>query len=320
MMTVGGGAEGDRREYPGRVAAAEEIQLSFEVSGRVTELNAREGEAVAAGALIAALDPRDFQATYDRELAKRNQARADYERNQTLYARDAISLRDLEVVKRRFEVTQADLKQAQKALADTRLYAPFDGKIAGRLVERQENVQSKQPIVLFHDDSSLEIEASFPETDFLRIRDLGTLKDATSLLKPVVEISAAPGRQIPAWMKELRRTADPVTRTYAVTLGFEAPQDLAITSGMTARVAIQIPGDLEATLIPTAAVVAAENNQSKVWVFDAASGTVSSRAVTVGQITGDQVEILDGLHAGDRIAVQGATNLREGMQVRPLGE
>ena len=87
------------------------------------------------GALVGALDPRDFEASRDRELARRNETRADYERNRSLYERDAISLRDLEVVRRQFEVSEANLKQADKALADTRLYAPFDGKVADRLVE-----------------------------------------------------------------------------------------------------------------------------------------------------------------------------------------
>ena len=152
MMTVGGGTAGGVREYPGQVRAAKEIELSFEVSGRLIQLNAREGEVKAVGALIAALDPRDFEADRDRTRARRNETRADYERNFALYERDAISLRDLEVVQRQFEVSEANLALAEKALADTRLYAPFKGKIAGRLVENRETVTAKQPIAKFHDD------------------------------------------------------------------------------------------------------------------------------------------------------------------------
>jgi len=67
-------------------------------------------------------------------------------------------------------------------------------------------------------------------------------------------------------------------------------------------------------------VIAGEGGQSMVWVFDKASGTVSSRAVTVGQMTGDQIEILEGLENGEQITVMGSSNLSEGMKVRPLGE
>ena len=320
MMTVGADTAGGVREYPGQVRAAEEIELSFEVSGRLIRLNAREGEVKAAGALIAALDPRDFESDRDRTLARRNEARADFERNRGLYERDAISLRDLEVVRRQFEVSEANLAQADKALADTRLYAPFEGKIAGRLVENRETVTAKQPIVNFHDDSSLEIRASFPEGDFLRIRAMGTVEEMTARLSPVVEISAAAGRAIPAWVKELRGTADPVTRTYDVTLGFEPLAGLSITSGMTARVTMTLGATEGALLVPSSAVVADSDQRFLVWVYDADEGVVRGREVEVGAMTGSDVEILSGLEDGDTIAILGASNLSEGMKVRPLGD
>ena len=320
MMTIGAGTAGGVREYPGQVRAAKEIELSFEVPGRLIELNAREGQRKAAGALIGALDPRDFESDRDRVLARRNETRADHERNRTLYARDAISLRDLEVVQRQFEAAEARLAQAEKAVADTRLFAPFDGKIASRVVENRENVAAKQPIVIFHDDSSLEIRASFPESDFLRIRDLGTVEEMTARLSPTVEISAAPGRSIPAWVKELRNTADPVTRTYDVTLGFEPPADLSLTSGMTARVVTTLAATEGTRLIPSSAVVADSDHRSLVWVYDAAEGVVHGREVELGQMSGVEVEILSGLEDGDTIAILGASNLTEGMKVRPLGD
>ncbi len=320
MMTIGAGAAGGEREYPGRVRAAEEIQLSFEVPGRVVELNAREGMTVARGALVAALDPRDYEADRDRVLARRNETRADYQRNRTLYERDAISLRDLEVVRRQFEVAEANLRQAEKAVDDTRLYAPFDGKIASRLVESQENVTAKQPILVFHDDSSLEIRASFPESDFLRIRDLGTVEEMTRRLEPRVEISAAGSGSIDAWVKELRSTADPVTRTYDVTLGFKPPAGRSITSGMTARVVIAMQGAEGTLLVPAAAVVADAESRSLVWIYDEAAGVVNAREVVIGMMTGDEIEILSGLEDGDTIAILGASNLTEGMKVRPLGD
>ena len=320
MMVIGASTAGGVREYPGQVRAAEEIELSFEVPGRLIQLNAREGQMKAKGALIAALDPRDFEADRDRVVARRNETRADFERNRTLYERDAISLRDLEVVQRQFEVSEANLAQAKKALADTRLYAPFGGKVAERLVENRENVTAKQPIVVFHDDSSLEIRASFPESDFLRIRDLGTVEDMTARLSPTVEISAAAGRSIKAWVKELRGTADPVTRTYEVTLGFEPVADLSITSGMTARVVITLAATEGALLIPSSAVVSDSGHQSLVWVYDAAEGAVHGRKVELGQMTGIEIEILSGLEDGDTIAILGGSNLTEGMKVRPLGD
>lgn len=318
LMTIGGDDSGGQREYPGRVAAVEEILMGFEVPGRIVELPVREGQEVKAGTLLARLDDRDYVAQLDSERARRNEARADYERNQTLYERDAISLRDLEVVRRRFEVTEANLRPAEKAVADTRLVAPFDGRVSGRMAENHENVQAKQPVIMFLDDSSLEIKTSFPETDFLNLRRAGTPAEMTRKLDPQVEISAAPGTLIPAYIKEMQSTADPMTRTYEVTMGFESPAGLAAASGMTAKVIVQMPvGEEGRILIPVHAMVSDTQGNSLVWVYDETAGVVNARQVTVGEMTGDAIEILSGLAAGDRIAVLGAKNLREGMRVSP---
>lgn len=320
MMTIGLGAEGGTRQYPGSIRASEEAELGFEVPGRIVQIDIREGQALKAGDLVARLDPQDFETARERELAQRNAARADLQRSLSLYERDAISLRDLEMVRRQAEVTEANLKQAEKALADTRLYAPYDGRVAGRHVESYENVQAKQPVVTYHDDSSLVIKANVPETEYLSIRELGTVVEMTEALTPQVEITAAAGRHIDAWVKELKNTADPITRTYEVTLGFHAPNDLAITSGMTATAILALKDNLSAVWVPVIAVLQGDDQSSRVWVYDAASSTVTARTVRVGQLTGSQIEILEGLQDGDQIAILGANNLSEGMKVRPLDQ
>ena len=75
-----------------------------------------------------------------------------------------------------------------------------------------------------------------------------------------------------------------------------------------------------ALLIPSSAVVADSDQRSLVWVYDSAEGVVRGREVAPGQITGDEIEILSGLEDGDTIAILGASNLTEGMKVRPLGD
>jgi len=318
LMTIGTDGAGGQREYPGRVAAAEEVLMGFEVPGRIVEFPVMEGQEVTAGTLMARLDDRDFVAQLDSETARRNEARADFERNQALYERDAISLRDLEVVRRRYEVTEANLRQAEKAVADTRLLAPFDGRVSSRKVENNENVQAKQPVVMFLDDSTLEIKASVPETDFLKLRGAGSVENMTEILSPQVEISAAPGTLIPAYIKEMRNTADPVTRTYEVTLGFTSPAGLAVASGMTAKIIATLPvGEAGRIMVPASAVTGDPEGNSLVWVFNADGGVVNARLVTVGEMSAGSIEILSGLAEGDRIAVLGAKNLTEGMRVNP---
>ena len=89
---------------------------------------------------------------------------------------------------------------------------------------------------------------------------------------------------------------------------------------MTARVTMTLGGTEGALLIPSSAVVADSDQRFLVWVFDADEGIVRGREVEVGTMTGSDVEILSGLEDGDTIAILGASNLTEGMKVRPLGD
>jgi multidrug efflux pump subunit AcrA (membrane-fusion protein) len=71
-------------------------------------------------------------------------------------------------------------------------------------------------------------------------------------------------------------------------------------------------------LVPVAAVFQQPSGGQVVWVVGA-EGRVAARPVRVGQATGGQLGILEGLEPGERIAVAGVSSLREGMQVRDLG-
>ena len=91
MMTIRG-ATGAQLEYPGTIAAAQNTDVAFEVSGQIVEFPVKEGQDVVRGDLIARLDPRDYQSQRDAAVAQRQRAKADYDRYQELYANNSISL------------------------------------------------------------------------------------------------------------------------------------------------------------------------------------------------------------------------------------
>ena len=72
-------------------------------------------------------------------------------------------------------------------------------------------------------------------------------------------------------------------------------------------------------MVPVSAVQRTPAGEQVVWIIGP-DQTVTSRAVKVGQPSGGRIEILSGVAPGDRIAAAGATFLREGMQVRDLGD
>ena len=141
-------------------------------------------------------------------------------------------------------------------------------------------------------------------------------------MRPRVSISSAPGREFPAVLTEYATAADPVTRTFEARLRFDPPDDINLLPGMTAEVSIDIPEDAlgasAAVWIPAVAVLADDAGNATVWNVDAATMQVIRTIVEVGTLSGADIRILSGLEQGDRIAVSGVHNLREGMEVREL--
>ena len=318
MMTLGAEAGGGTLEFPGSIEALLTASAAFEVPGLIIELPVQEGEPVEEGQLLARLDPRDFEAQRDASLAQRNVSWADYRRYQSLYAADAASLQELELARRSYEVGDANLRIAEKAVDDTFLRAPFSGIVARRLVDDFENVQAKDPVVTLQDDSVLEVKVDVPESDAL-LAPRGSVGERNQRADFTVVVSSLPGREFPATLTEFATTGDPVTRSFEVTFQFEPPGDVTLRPGMTAKVIAQLrAGEVGAFSIPSVALVGAEGGGASVWVIDTGAMTASRREVRVGEMSGDMVQILSGLQAGDTIAISGARSLGEGMQVRRL--
>lgn len=316
MVTISG--EGTMRllEYPGQIEAGIDADLAFEVSGKIIELSVEEGQVVEKGALLARLDARDYESRLAAERAKMGAASAEASRVQALFDAEVNSQQQLDRAQRQFDVTKANFRQAEKAVEDTRLTAPFSGTVARKLVKEFRNVQAKEPIVTLQDASRLKVQVNVPERDLaLRGRTSGArLRD----VKPRVTISAFPDRSFAATLEEAATTADPATRTYAVTLGFPPPADLNVRPGMTASVAIEVQEGMAGSkpAVSTRAVLMDEGTEPYVWKVDPTTLAVTRTTVVVGEVSGGNIEIRSGLSAGDVIAVSGVHQLRDGMTVR----
>jgi len=322
ILTLSGLSGGETLEFPGEVDATENADLSFEVAGRIIEFPVIEGQNVTAGELVARVDPADYQSALDQAQANYNATESNYRRYQELFESRTVSEQDVEVRQRNFEVNEAQLQSAQKSLNDTRLVAPFTGRIALTYVDNFTNVLAKQPVALLQDASALEIVVNVPEQDWQRARPGLTLAQRTERVRPTITIASMPGREFPGVIVELATAADPVTRTFRTRLRFVPPDDVSIFPGMSANVTVRLPRDDEsgsaAIWIPASAVLGSDSGGATVWTIDPSSMQASSAEVTLGQLSSGEIEILSGIELGDRIAVSGIHFLSEGMEVREL--
>ncbi|MFO0947501.1 MAG: efflux RND transporter periplasmic adaptor subunit [Planctomycetota bacterium] len=210
---------------------------------------------------------------------------------------------------------EAQVVEANLQLSDATLRAPYDGVIAQRFVDVNQNVAAKSPVVRFQDVQELVVAVDVPEAVMAGIR-------SSEITRSIAEFTGAPGLEFPVTLREMAQVADPATQTFKVRVVMKAPENVKLLPGMSATVTITyhragILGDR--ILVPIQAVVKEDAGKQTVWVIGP-EGVVSRREVKIGEATGAEVEVLEGLEAGDRIAVAGASMLREGMKVRDLGD
>jgi RND family efflux transporter MFP subunit len=322
ILTIAGLQAGATLSYPGEIQGAQNAELAFEVAGRLIELPAEEGIDVTQNQLLARLDPADYQSALDAARAQYRSAKDTFDRYSEVFERGAISRQDFDNARRQIDVEKAQLASAEKAVSDTQLRAPFAGRIGRTYVDNFTNVQAKQPILVMQDLTQLEIVVNVPEQDWLRAKPGLTLTQRNERAKLEVSLSTLPGRSFPAAITEIATSADPVTRTFAVHALFDPPGDVSILPGMSANLTVRIPSDIKgigsALQIPANAIVGGDDGGSYVWKVDAATMTVSLAPVTAGQLSGSEIDILEGLATGDRIAVSGVQHLADGMKISEL--
>ncbi|WP_372682786.1 efflux RND transporter periplasmic adaptor subunit [Desulfosarcina sp.] len=312
VVSVAGGTNAGPISLPGQTRASQRVDLSFKVSGPLVELPVEEGQEVKRGQLLARILPRDFKINLDQAKARAIEAERQYDRYKELYVRKQVSKAEFDRYKASRDVAAAQLEDAENALKDTYLKAPFDGVVAKRYVENFQDIQAKQPIVFLQDLSAIEILVDVPETLMLQIRE-GREPEAAA------RFATAPDRTFPLALKEFSTQADPQTQTYQVVLVMPRPEGINILPGMTATVeGSREPASGADTrlVIPAIAVTQDSAKQSFVWVLDEADMTVKKTPVRVGEMTGsDGIVILDGLAGGEKVVVSGVTKLQAGMKV-----
>jgi RND family efflux transporter MFP subunit len=320
-IVLGDSGASGMRQYPGRVRAASRADLSFEVAGKLIELPVNEGQVVEEGELIARLDDRDLSANLKSAQAEADNAAANFARGAKLVKDGFISKTDFDTLTSKRDVTAAELVKAKKAVEDTRLLAPFSGRVASRLVENFQDVQAKQAVVRLQDIEQLEIVVEIPENRAIRIR-----QGSKEAVRVHAVFEAAPDREFPLTIKEYSTEANPETQTFEVVLAMPQPEGLLLLPGMTAMVwaeSNEAVGDAstDTFAIPAAALFADETGKSHVWVVDTQSNTVQKRAVEAAGLGGtESVRVTSGLKAGEMVAISAVSRLSEGMAIKPVAK
>lgn len=297
---------------PARITAREEITLTARLAARLTALPLREGDRFRAEQVLASFDAPETRAALDgakaglaaaeaaRDLARKQESRMD-----SLYAQRVAALRELEGAQAERRAAEAAWAQARAQVdglaSGTELSAPFAGVVVRRHADPGVTVGPGQPILDVRSNAVGEITANVPESELAR------------LAGGRAEYQVGEGPWKPARVVRVDGMTDWATRSRVARL-VPAGRE-ALEAGAFARVRL-VPGG--AVVAKTASlrvpVTALVRRGGLTGVFVAEQGVARLRWLRVGRESGDAVEVLAGLGAGDAV-IENPAGLADGRSV-----
>jgi RND family efflux transporter MFP subunit len=321
----------DWLEAVGTVRAAHSAQIASQTMGNIVEIRAREGDRVQSGQVLAVIDDSQPRAAVEQSAAAVTAAQKEVsssesdlalaqstlKRYQQLFDKKSISPQEFDEFKTRAQAAEARrdmarageaqasaaLTQARTALGYTQVHAPFDGVVTEKKADAGAFASPGMPLFTVEDTRRYRLEATVNESG-IRLAHVGETVPVHLDSVQDAEFKGRVGEIVPA--------ADAASRSFLVKI--ELPADGRVRSGLFGRARFS-RGARSALLIPRATIV--ERGQLRgVYVIDA-NQIAQLRYVTLGQASGEKVEILSGLQDGEKLVVAPGERELGGKQIAP---
>ncbi|MFM6986938.1 MAG: efflux RND transporter periplasmic adaptor subunit [Hydrogenophaga sp.] len=297
----------------GSLRSRQSVVLRPEVSGRIVQIGFVDGQPVRQGQLLVQLDDVLQKAELSQAQAQLSIARANLKRNEDLVAQSFVAQRVLDESRAALQVAEAQVALAQARLARMRVVAPFDGTVGLRNINLGDFVKDGADLVNLEDTSQLTVDFRLPERYQTRIATGQGVK---------VELDALPGKTFGAQVQAVDPLLDVNGRSIAVRAVLQVPAGSGLRPGMFARVTTVFATNDAALVVPEEAIVPQAGKQFVVRLDTEGEGDGAKRVsrrveVQLGVRRGAQVQIVQGVQAGDTVVVAGQQRLqKDGTPVR----
>lgn len=291
----------DKFTTTGVLLPDEEVDLSFETSGKVVEINFEEGSTIRKGQLLAKVNDRHLQAQLQRLISQLKLAEDRVFRQSALLERDAVSKEAYEQVKTDLATLNADIEIVKANIALTELRAPFDGVIGLRQISVGSYASPTTVVAKLTKVTPLKVQFSVPE------RYASQIKKGTNLNFHIVGQLDAFAAKVYA----MESTIDPNMHTFMVRALYPNT-NRKLLPGRYASIELKKEEIPNAIAIPTEAIVP-EMGKDKVFLYK--SGKAEPIEVITGIRTEAEVQVVRGLQIGDTIITSGTLQLRMGLAV-----
>ncbi len=309
------------------LAPIRSVVVAAEVGGQVVAVNAEEHEWVEAGAVMIEIERTFLEAAVERARAQLLSAKAahglavtDLERQRGLAERDVASAAQLDRASNQERASYAAVLDARAALSDARtrlektaITAPFAGVVNSLDLEPGAYLQPGQAVVELLDLSAIEVEFGVTDREVVVLR----VGDPLSL-----RVDVFPEESFAGTIAHVGHAADERTRKYPVQAQVPNP-DGRLLASMLGKVRFSVGDSRPAIWIPRRALQREfELDYLFVLEGDASTAVVRRRRVKTRPVPFGPglIEVIEGLGDGERVAVSGVRELREGQRARVIGD
>lgn len=317
------------RRLSGTVQPVDSTSLSFQVGGKVQEVLVKLGDVVKKGDSLAVLDQRVYKMNQQSSQANLQKAKSalveannEFIRYTELSQKGLISNSGFDSAKSAYEtanssvnLAKSQLEISSKDLQDTRLYAPYDGKITQRLAEPSMQVTPGRTIFEIEGVNGLEIQILVPET---------LIHNLSNGEKVAIRFPVFPNIKANGTISEISTRAQ-TANAFPVTVAINSK--LAhLRAGMTAEIDFTFKGigitghQGDVYRLPIGALGAGAGQSAYVFIYDTSTKTVRKQTVNIENIIDNQVLVSNGLKSGQVIASAGISFLRDGQTVSLLNK
>ena len=299
----------DPLEALGTLSADESVTLSTTVTEIVAEINFSDGEQVEAGQLLIQLEDAEEQAQLRASQALREERRNASNRSSQLQERNLAARADVEDSQSRLRQAEADIQAIEAQLANYQIKAPFSGRVGFRNISVGALVTPGMNLVTLDKLDVMKLDFSVPEV-FLGRLSPGLMLNATT--------AAYPDEIFSGEIATIGTRVDPVTRSINVRAELDNANG-RLRPGMLMEVVVQ-QHVRDTIVIPEAAIEPSGDRHFVMLIEQGDDATrLTRREIVIGERRNGEVEILEGLSAGDLIVVHGLQLARDGQEARLIG-
>lgn len=305
LFTVNKGHISTFLQTTATLEARNSATLVAQKQGQVIRIFTEEGQWVNRGDVLAALDDAEATVALERAEVNLEVAKREADRSTKLHQRDLISEKEKDDFHLAVRTAEVELEQKKFEYSQTRLTAPFSGRVSERFINVGETVTVGRECFAVVDFNPIRARLYFPERELRRV-EAGQMA--------IIKVDTHPGEEFYAKVALVNPVIDETNGTFKVTL--EIPNDNgSLRPGTFARVQLKTGEFAEAVLMPKRCIITEDGEE---YVYVASEDTVARVPITVGAIEGDTAQILVGLQEGDQVVTIGQGGLKPGAKVKPV--